>query len=238
MHAKSIFAVKKWEEKPYEKISQERRIKNIKGLLFALMFCAFAVSSLAQTSSWSRGIQILPISCEECKSRALNALKAEGYIIENEGGENNYDYYYAAYKSIHSAVITCDSWVDGKTWANIFVASCIDNRDGNIPGAERVRLQERMNQSSPGEQFNSIVGTWTWAFAQSGEPQENGKITFSADGTMMWNGDNSKGKWEQNGRSITLRWDKGSVDILTLSNDGRTLDGTNKDGWRVKGTRN
>ncbi len=45
-----------------------------------------------------------------------------------------------------------------------------------------------MDQSGSGEKNLSIVGTWTWAFAQSGEPQENGKIIFEADGTMSWNG--------------------------------------------------
>src|SRR2546427_10191998 len=86
-------------------------------------------------------------------------------------------------------------------------------------------------------QGRSIVGTWTWAFAPSGEPRENGTVTFKPDGTMTWSG-GSQGTWERSGRTVTLRWlDKDSVDTMMASGDERTLEGTNKDGWRVRGTR-
>jgi len=86
-------------------------------------------------------------------------------------------------------------------------------------------------------QDRSMVGTWTWAFAPSGEPRENGTVTFKADGTMTWSG-GSHGRWELFGRTVTLRWlDKDSIDTMTLSNDATTLEGRNKDGWRVRGTR-
>jgi len=113
-----------------------------------LTLCIFTAPSLAQTPSWSRGIQNFSISYDECKSHARRALEAEGYIIENQGGDNNRDYYFAGYKDIHTAIITCNSSPDGKIWVNVFVASCLGIQNGNVPGAERVKLQERMDRPS------------------------------------------------------------------------------------------
>jgi hypothetical protein len=127
------------------------------GLLLALTLCFFAAPSLAQTPTWSRGIQNLSISNDECKNRARRALEAEGYTIGNQGGSFSGDYYFGGYKDIHNAVIACNSSPDGKTWANIFVASCLGTGDGNVPGAERVKLQQRMDQPDISK---VLVGTW------------------------------------------------------------------------------
>lgn len=121
------------------------------GLLLVLTFGIFAVPYFGQTPTWSRGILNLPISYDECKSRARRVLEAEGYTIENQGGGNpNGDYYFAGYKDIHNAVIACNSSPNRATWANVFVASCLNTRNGDVPGAERVKLQRRMSQSFSG----------------------------------------------------------------------------------------
>ena len=56
---------------------------------------------------------------------------------------------------------------------------------------------------------------------------------------MTWSGGDN-GRWEQAGRTITLTWTSKqpvSVDTMTLSQDGRTMTGTNNAGWSVRGTR-
>lgn len=115
----------------------------LRSLLFALTLCLTAVSSSAQAPTWSRGLQELPINYDECMNRAERAFQAEGYTIETKGGG-----YIAGNKANHSAVIMCNDWQAGKSWVNIVVMSNIPKRDGNIPGAERVRLQQRMEQST------------------------------------------------------------------------------------------
>jgi hypothetical protein len=93
----------------------------------------------------------------------------------------------------------------------------------------------RLNEAAA--QPNSVVGAWTWAFAEKGDPQTNGSVTFDSDGTMTWSG-GSSGTWTQSGRTISLQWKgKDFKDTMTLSEDGKTMAGTNNAGWQVQGTR-
>ena len=52
-----------------------------------LLVCAAATSSLAQTPGWSRGQQLLPITYDQCVSRASQALQAEGFRIDHAAGD-------------------------------------------------------------------------------------------------------------------------------------------------------
>ena len=111
------------------------------------------------------------------------------------------------------------------------------------PWASVARLEgakppaKKNEPSSSSADAPSVVGSWTWAFAKTGEPQEHGSVTFNADGTMSWSG-GSHGKWTQSGSTVTLKWeDKSYTDTMTLSKDGKTMEGTNDDKWKVKGTR-
>jgi hypothetical protein len=100
--------------------------------------------------SYSRGEQQLAITYEFAMNRAKAALIAEGYVNLNQGGA-----FISGYKGINTAIIMCNVAPDAKTWVNIVVAS--NATDSNIPGAERVKLQKRMDQNLSG---SNLVGEW------------------------------------------------------------------------------
>jgi hypothetical protein len=87
---------------------------------------------------------------------------------------------------------------------------------------------------------SGVVGTWRWLFAPPGSAlAEHGTVTFSSDHTMTWSG-GSNGTWAQAGNTVTLTWTSKkpvSVDTMTLSADGRTMNGANNTGWAVRGIR-
>ena len=96
--------------------------------------------SLTAQAVWSRGEQKLAIIFPEAMRRADAGLRAEGYVnLHNEAN------FIAADKGIHTAVIMCNDAPNGGQWINIVVTSIAC--DGSIPGAERVRLQSRMDLS-------------------------------------------------------------------------------------------
>lgn len=107
----------------------------------ALIPLIFVLPSFGQNPVASRGEQLLSITQEECSERGRQALIAEGYTFLTStriwGG-----------KTIHTAGILCNAAPNGKMWVNIIVAST--HSDPNVPGAERVKLQGRMEQSASG----------------------------------------------------------------------------------------
>ena len=127
-------------------------------LLLVATICALAASVYDQAPALSRGIQELPAGFDECVKRAERALQAEGYGITFSGGGKG-DKVLMGYKDIHSASIMCNMAPEGKTWVNIVVASSANN--GDVPGAERVKLQGRMEQPSNagtgGSKLNSLT---------------------------------------------------------------------------------
>jgi hypothetical protein len=113
----------------------------LKLVLFCLGLCLFAASGVnGQAPAASRGLQLLPITQDDCFKRARQALEGEGYTLWGPPGPD----YYFAYKQNHTAVVMCNPAPEGKTWANVVVATA-GTGDGNIPGAERVRIQERLS---------------------------------------------------------------------------------------------
>jgi hypothetical protein len=143
-------------------------------VLMALIAGIPGVSGIAQSAAWSRGIQKLAIKHDECKDRARRALEAEGYRIANHGGDLTGDYYFGGDKSNHTAAIACNSSPDGQTWANIFVTTTF-TPDGNVPGDERVRLQQRMEQKVQrgcglGSKWTILTdGGWTGSWSRRGQ---------------------------------------------------------------------
>jgi hypothetical protein len=129
--------------------------------------------------AWSRGLQRLPISVDECGRRAAAGLQAEGYNLTNRSGPSNDAYFLGAQKANHSAVIMCDSSASGGTWVNVVVFSTSD--DSGVPGAERQRLQARMNgaaasQPRPpvGPPPNAVGADWrTTAMPYTRDPEHH-----------------------------------------------------------------
>jgi hypothetical protein len=82
---------------------------------------------------------------------------------------------------------------------------------------------------------NPVVGTWNWF---------NGGVVTISDNLTMVHVDGTDiqdtGTWAAlpgPGTQVRLTWASGWIDTLTLSPDGRTLEGTNQDGSGVSGTR-
>ncbi len=164
-------------------------------VIFWLSIFATASLAKAQASAWSRGIQLLPINYDECTRRAQGALETQGYSIQYRGGNNSSDSVTVGQKTIHTAIITCNTAPEGKTWVNIFVAS--QATDGNIPGAERVRLQQQMEPVATSAATPITWGTNAVGFrGKNGERftfscPANGSIGGSAWGTDSYTDDSS-----------------------------------------------
>lgn len=83
--------------------------------------------------------------------------------------------------------------------------------------------------SPPEKVISSVVGTWTWF---------NGKvITLTKNGIVLLGG-NQIGNYSCTGNICKFRWNGGNyIDTLTLSDDGKKLDGTNQNGTHVWGNK-
>jgi hypothetical protein len=151
-----------------------------------LLLLVAAYTANAQPA-WSRGIQTLTVTHEEGMKRAERALLAEGYTIQNRGGD-----FFGALKGIHTAIIACNTTSDGKAYINIVIAST--SNDGNVPGQERVNLQKRMDipssTSTPplppnNPNPNAVQGNWgTQANGLGGKPGDRFTIYFPPNGTL------------------------------------------------------
>lgn len=130
-------------------LMQAYRKSCLYSLIFALSFCGFSTMVFAQPA-YSRGEQRLPISYEVAMQRAKGALLAEGYVNLNEGGA-----FISGFKDNNTAIIMCNVAPDATTWINIVVAT--NTNDAGIPGAERVKLQKRMDQNYV---TGNLVGLW------------------------------------------------------------------------------
>lgn len=99
-----------------------------------------------QRPAWSRGIQLLTISFDECAGRARRALEAEGFTVESGGSSFSGDQFFAGSKDGYCAAIACNaSPTTSGTWANVFVGSF---SGGDVAGSQRQRLQTQMGQPS------------------------------------------------------------------------------------------
>ncbi|MEZ4406641.1 MAG: mannan-binding lectin [Polyangiales bacterium] len=77
-----------------------------------------------------------------------------------------------------------------------------------------------------------VAGTWSWFNRTT--------VTLNADGTGRAT-NNFTARWrvlDAAARRVEINWNNGQyVDTLTLSEDGRSISGTNQNGLRVSGTK-
>jgi len=179
-------------------------------------FAAFVLAALlapaAHAIALSHGIQLLPITLQECMQRGSAALQAEGF------GSPAPTPLMAGFKGPHGVYLYCGSRPDGVTSVNIFVAS-EGTGDGNVPGAERVRLQDRMAVAAPPPPpppppggCSGFAGSWNMsAFGiatlgvdaagrvSGGYTNGGGRIEATVAGDVL------TGTWTQPGRSGGLQ---------------------------------
>ena len=203
---------------------------------FLLLLITSAGVATAQPA-FSRGIQILSASHDECMRRARNALITEGYVNMSNGGD-----YYAGFKSIHTAVITCNGTSDGRTYVNVFVAS--QTNDSGLPGGERVRLQGRMDNSTSSvtPPSNYVQADWnTQADTYRGKNGQRytynippaGKASGRLWGTDVYTDDSSVGTAAvhaglisfQNGGTVTIEIRAGQSGYQGSTRNGLTSNG-------------
>ncbi len=115
--------------------------------------------------------------------RANAAFTAEGWSNIGPGGA-----YVYANKGIHSAYIMCNTAPENTIWVNIVVAS--NASDGTIPGAERVKLQGRMERSASDDNYID----WAKQANQIEGRQIGSRYTFTcrgggSTGGRLWGSD-------------------------------------------------
>jgi len=198
------------------------------GFLFALALFASAAPSFAQNPSMSWGEQLLSISGEECMRRTPLAFRAEGFYPESPDTNTTF-----ATKGTHSAYLRCIAEPErGRTRIIIVVAS--NTNDGNVPGAERVRLQRRMEQ--PG----AVSGGGCGLGARWEESEEGWAAIWTRRGNSnVFDVQSSKGGMVLTAiQTINIRGNQVSVS-RTNSSDGNNceMEGTiDPDGVTVTGT--
>ena len=74
---------------------------------------------------------------------------------------------------------------------------------------------------------DAIPGVWSWFV--------NGEVTFQPNGTLVQGP--RTGRWTCANGQVIIAWSHGFTDRLTLSANGRSMQGTNEDGAAVWGTR-
>jgi hypothetical protein len=114
--------------------------------VLALLACA---SPAFAGPAMSRGQQFLQINHQECLSRAAQALKGAGYTSWGQMGNGPW-----GDRGPHSAVILCEPVSTNREVVLIVVAT-EGTTNADVPGAERVRLQELMNGGSSPEPVSS-----------------------------------------------------------------------------------
>lgn len=164
---------------------------------------------------WQNGRNLLNDACYEFNARVNPQYLP---VFKNSLGVpfNN-----TAYRSDHiyrSINFRPSGWQSINFW--IFDTDYRDNR-----GSLRVRLSP-VDQVQP---QGGIVGTWDWFNGST--------VIINSNGTMQSSGGNY-GTWMRSGSQYILRWRNGGwVDTLTLSIDGRRLEGTNQYSGRVWATK-
>jgi hypothetical protein len=129
---------------------------------FALVLLSLAGAPPALAGpAGSRGQQLLPITQEECLRRGTSALQAAGYSLWATAGNGPW-----GDKGPHTAVIFCEPG-QGAEVVDIFVAT-EGTTNAEVPGAERVRLQELM-AGSPSSPTGELVAQGRYvSIARSG----------------------------------------------------------------------
>lgn len=120
-----------------------RPARVLAGAVAGIVFAAGFLAAPHPATAWpalSRGEQLLPISHHECLTRAQQALATAGYVAIGNPPANG------SWGGLggHGAVILCHDTTGGQI-VDVVVAT-EGAVDGNIPGAERVRLQGLMDR--------------------------------------------------------------------------------------------
>lgn len=85
-------------------------------------------------------------------------------------------------------------------------------------------------------QQESLLGTWDWGWGEVDPGQETiyqNSITLHADNSVSEPGGQT-GKWERTGNVVSITWGNGTIDTVTVSEDGTKLNGQSHTGTPVR----
>lgn len=128
-------------------------------LLATCWFCSSVMAVLGQSPAMSYGEQFLPVTDQECMRRVPLAYRAQGFSPGTPSINTTH-----ATKGVHAAYIRCLGEPE-KNRTRVIIVVGSNSRDENVPGAERVKLQELMNQSDRAvREFtpNPVVNYISW----------------------------------------------------------------------------
>jgi|CXWL01.1.fsa_nt_gi hypothetical protein len=129
-------------KRPIKGIRQIIDTARLRDVLMLLIWFCIAISVMyAQNPSMSYGEQFLQVADQECMRRVPVAYQAAGFFPGTPSVNTTY-----ATKGIHSAYIRCLGEPE-KSRTRVIIVIGSNSRDENVPGAERVKLQELMNQT-------------------------------------------------------------------------------------------
>jgi hypothetical protein len=115
------------------------------------------------------------------------------------------------------------------------LAGCSKSKESSAAGNQQTAVQDT-NSAKPPKQ-DSHLGTWDWGWGEvppGQEPSFQNTITLNADGAVSEPGGQT-GKWERAGNVVAIRWGNGTTDTVTISEDGKKLEGKNNGGMSLRG---
>jgi hypothetical protein len=124
------------------------------------------------------------------------------------------------------------NWVNGGYIDILTLSPDKQNLDGYNKGGTHI-TGNRISSEDIISGSGTIVGTWNWFTGT--------KVYIHGNGAFeAWQGNtkNNYGTWSKTGNQYTFHWvDGGYTDTLSLSPDGKNLDGYNKGGTHVTGSK-
>jgi hypothetical protein len=126
-------------------------------LVAACLMAGAAPVAAQAPPAWSHGIQDLRITYDECRQRADAALRTAGYAVDMKSGA-----WTGGPRGVNRAAIVCYGNHQGGTGVAIYIAA--NTQDPNVPGADRVRLQQLMaDGGAPPPPAAGLAGNWNWS---------------------------------------------------------------------------
>jgi hypothetical protein len=113
------------------------------------------------------------------------------------------------------------------------LVGCSKSMEAPLPATNPSTSRNSADVSTP-PKADSLVGKWDWGWGDVKDEYQN-KITINADGSLLSEIGGLGGKWERSGDTVTFRWANGATDTVTISADGKTLDGRSATDSPVRG---
>lgn len=98
---------------------------------------------------------------------------------------------------------------------------------------EQIQGPKVVQDAKPLANEDPLIGDWDWGWGEidpGKEPIYQNDVKVYGDGTCLSKAGGLSGTWERSGNQVVINWANNAKDTLTLSQDGRSLEGKNKEG--------